>query len=274
MNVNQQWWDEFWRERSFDLSLSNLETESWVNLVWKVGLEEIDTLFKQFAPGKRMLECGCGKATVSHYMKMRGYDCVMLDYSKQAINLAKLSLARNSLKGEFVLGDMYKLPFIDNQFDLVYSGGVLEFFADITNPLREIVRVLKPGGLFVINIVPNKFSCQTLADIERTLAHSLKSFFTFRWREVLVWLKHLPPGVSHMSLKSYIAAFKSAGLENVSGHCVTPFPSLSLGRIGERVYVRLVKRLLPQWKRFNHSRSRWSEIWGVAYTIHGVKTNA
>lgn len=270
-NNKQQWWDNFWSERSPSSGVKNGKAESWTGLVWQVGLEELNELIPRLAAGKKMLECGCGQATVSRYMAIRGYDCTMLDYSNQALTLAKESFTKDSLKGEFVLGDMNSLPFADNEFDLVYTGGVLEFFANIKEPIREIVRVLKPGGLFVVNVVPNKFSCQTLADIERTLVHALKNLLLLRWREVFVRLNHLPPGVSRATLKVYISALESAGLNKVAGYGVTPFPALSLGRMGERAYVRLMKCLLPQWRRFNRSHSFWSEIWGMAYTVYGTK---
>ena len=272
MNDNKkQWWERFWADRSPLSGRNDQKAESWTDLVWQVCLEELSDLIPRHTAGRKMLECGCGLATVSTYMAKCGYDCTMLDYSNKAIDLAKASFANNFLKGEFTLGDMNNLPFADDQFDVVYSGGVLEFFDDISNPLREIVRVLKPGGFFVVNIVPNKFSCQTLADLECTLVHSLKNLLTFRWRKVFVRLNHLPPGVSHTTLKAYILAFESAGLNKVVGHCITPFPALSLGRIGGRTYARLMKYFLPQWRRFNRSRSFWSEIFGMAYTIYGTK---
>jgi len=273
MNVTQSWWDKFWTEKSAATSANGPQAGAWADLVWQVGLEELETLFRQRAAGKKMLECGCGSARVSRYMAERGYACMLLDYSPQALAMAKAAFAAASLKGEFILGDMNRLPLADNLFDVVYSGGVLEFFDDVSVPLREIVRVLKPGGLFVAGIVPNKFSCQTLADLERTCAHSLKSFFTFRWQDIFLRLNHLPSGVSRASLKDYAAAFESSGLSGVTGYGTTPFPALSLGRFGERLYVRVLKRLLPQWRRFNRSHSSWSEKWGMAYVVYGVKSN-
>lgn len=270
-NDKRQWWENFWLDRSLLSGRSDLKAASWGDLVWQIGLEELNDLIQRLTTGRKMLECGCGRATASCYMATRGYDCTMLDYSSQAIDQAKASFANNSLNGKFILSDMNKLPFTDNQFDVVYSGGVLEFFADITDTLREIVRVLKPGGLFVVNIVPNKFSCQTLADLEHTLVHSLRMLLMFRWREVFVRLNHLPPGVSRASLRFYVSAFESAGLDNVIGHCVTPFPAIALGREGERVYVNLLKYFLPQWRKFNRSHSFWSEIFGMAYTVYGTK---
>ena len=270
-NNKQQWWEKFWSERSPSIGTNDREAESWTDLVWQVGLEELNTSLLRLTAGKKMLECGCGQATVSRYLAKRGYDCTMLDYSSQALALAKTSFALNSLKGEFVLGDMNHLPFNADQFDIVYTGGVLEFFNDINAPLREIVRVLKPGGVLAINIVPNKFSCQTLGDIERTLVHALKNLLLLRWREIFIRLNHLPPGVSRTSLKEYVSALELAGLKNVTGYSVTPFPALSLGRRGERAYVRLLNRLLPYWRKFNHSHYVWSERWGMAYTIYGAK---
>jgi len=271
MNTTRQDWDCFWADHSPEQSRFNDDPDTWSGLVWKVGLEDWHRIFEALAPGKRMLECGCGSAKVSRYMAQRGYACTMLDYSEAAINLAKTNFKALSLPGQFIIGDISRLPFTDNHFDVIYSGGVLEFFADIQAPIREMVRVLKPGGLFAANIVPNKFSCQTLADVERTLAHSLKCVCRGRVRDAFTVLHHLPAGVSKASLRDYIRFCKTVGLTAVTGRCITPFPALSLGKRGNRLYAKLLQRLLPVWRRFNESGGCWHEFWGMAYMIYGIK---
>ena len=105
---------------------------------------------------KRLLECGCGTATLARYMAQRGYECTMLDYSKKAIEIARTGFAARGLNGRFCVGDLNELGFETDSFDIVYSGGVLEFFADIRKPILEMVRVLKPGGVFAASMVPRK----------------------------------------------------------------------------------------------------------------------
>lgn len=272
MSATKVDWDHFWARRLQEPEIFSEDPQTWSDLVWQVGLEDWQRLFEKLSPGKLMLECGCGSARLSRYMAQhRGFQCVMLDYSEEALALSRQQFATLALPGEFIRGDIRRLPFADGQFDVVYSGGVLEFFADIQAPIKEMLRVLKPGGLFAANIVPNKFSCQTLADIQCTVAHAVGSLWRERGRSRFKLQCHLPPGVSRASLGAYVLFCETAGLVSISGRCITPFPALALGQWGGRMYVRLLKRLLPRWRRFNESPSRWHEIWGMAYRIYGTK---
>jgi|GEM_PF-3361543 2-polyprenyl-3-methyl-5-hydroxy-6-metoxy-1,4-benzoquinol methylase len=244
MSTSRHDWEHFWEERLPEQAIFNEDPQTWNDLVWKVCLEDWYLLFQKFSPRMQLLECGCGSAKVSRYMAKRGYQCTMLDYSEEAIYLARTNFEALALTGEFVQGDVNHLPFPDGRFDVVHSGGMLEFFADIQTPIREMVRVLTPGGFFTANIVPNKFSCQTLADMERTLAHSVKCLCR-GGLDAFTVLHHLPPGVSRAALSDYVRFCEAAGLTSVTGRCITPFPALALGHWGERMYARLLQRMLP-----------------------------
>jgi len=181
---DKRWWDDFWtREASAGPALEG-DGETWHDLVWKVALEFWHDLFEKRAPGRKMLECGCGSARVSRYMARRGYRCTLLDYSERALAAGREAFEALSMEGEFVIGDINHLCFPDGRFDIVFSGGVLEFFDDIQNPIGEMARVLKPGGVFAANMVPRKVSIQTMADLERTMAYSCRALFQGRFRDV------------------------------------------------------------------------------------------
>jgi demethylmenaquinone methyltransferase / 2-methoxy-6-polyprenyl-1,4-benzoquinol methylase len=100
--------------------------------------------------------CGTGDLLV-HIGKaaLPGTILTALDYSVPMLDLAKKKAARNNLNDiEFIHGDAASLPFPDNHFD---SIGIAFAFRNLTfhNPdsrkfLSEILRVLKPGGRFVI----------------------------------------------------------------------------------------------------------------------------
>src|SRR3569833_878938 len=55
----------------------------------------------------------------------------------------------------FLGGDVCALPFQDNSFDLIYSMGTIEHFPEYAVAVREMFRVLKPGGTAIVG-VPNK----------------------------------------------------------------------------------------------------------------------
>jgi len=275
MSHDAPWWDSFWRDKiRTRIGLGPADDATWFGLVWRVALEQLSELFDRRAPGKDLLECGCGSARVSRHMASAGgYRCTMVDYSRAAIQVAVENFASAGLAGRFVVGDLRGLSFSDGRFDVAYCGGVLEFFPDPGQPIREMVRVLKPGGLFAANIVPRKFSIQSIADIERTVAYSLGNAARGRFKDALKISQSVPRnyGVSRAPLDAYLDACREAGLESVAGFAVTPFPALAMPKAGQKLYGRLLAALLPSWRRFNRSRGRWAKTWGLGYLIYGVK---
>ncbi|MEC4116766.1 bifunctional demethylmenaquinone methyltransferase/2-methoxy-6-polyprenyl-1,4-benzoquinol methylase UbiE [Myroides phaeus] len=78
----------------------------------------------------------------------------MLEVGKQKIKALDL---QNRI--EMIQGDSENLPFADNSFDAITVGFGIRNFEDLEKGLSEILRVLKPGGIFVIleTSVPTKF---------------------------------------------------------------------------------------------------------------------
>ena len=273
MGESQQWWNEFWTRETSNTRDVGGNDETWHDLVWKVGLEFWHDLFEEFAPSRKMLECGCGSARVSRYMAHHGYQCTLIDYSEKALRLGKNAFDALALDGRFIIGDVNHLCFPDEHFDIVFSGGVLEFFDDVQKPVDEMARVLKRGGVFAANMVPRKFSIQTIADFERTLAYSCRNLVRGRFRDVLKRVQYVPSyyHVNSLDLQGYIDSCERAQLKPVDGLVMSPFPELALPRVGKRLYARIMKRFLPQWRKFNLSKNRWTEIWGATYTVYGIK---
>ncbi len=84
-----------------------------------------------------------------------------LDISAGMLEVGKQKIAQKNLsdKIEMVLGDSEKIPFDDNSFDAITVGFGIRNFEDLEKGLSEILRVLKPNGIFVIleTSVPEKF---------------------------------------------------------------------------------------------------------------------
>jgi ubiquinone/menaquinone biosynthesis C-methylase UbiE len=96
--------------------------------------------------GLRVLDVGSGQGMdVANYAKA-GADAVGIDLTPRHVELAQLHLAALGLTAEIVLGDAEALPFEDGSFDRVSSNGVLHHTPDFDAALREIRRVLRPGG--------------------------------------------------------------------------------------------------------------------------------
>ena len=96
--------------------------------------------------GLKVLEIGCGLGTDGAQFAKAGADYTGIDLTEASIELARQRFGLFGLPGEFRVGDAEKLDFADESFDLVFSHGVLHHTPDIKSALREIHRVLKPGG--------------------------------------------------------------------------------------------------------------------------------
>jgi ubiquinone/menaquinone biosynthesis C-methylase UbiE len=265
-------WDDFWKEEQYD-PLWNIENpQNHSDFSWKIGLEFWAKQFAQ-APGDKLLECGCGGATLSRFMARQRYQCTMIDSSVEALARARAAFDKEKTHGTFVQGDILRMGFPDCSFDVVYCGGVLEFFQNIQEPIREMVRVLRPSGILAFNIVPEKLSIQSIADIERTIAHSAQCILAGRPRDAFQRMRSIPTHyhVSRAALKDYTRACREAGMSQVNGLYTNPFPALSLpSRIGG-LYMRILRRRLQTWKRFNSSYARWKKPIAITYTVVAKK---
>lgn len=99
----------------------------------------------------RILEVpvGTGVLTMPVYQGLPSADVTCLDYSADMMARAKRRAKNMGLSNvRFLQGDVGKLPFADASFDLVLSLNGFHAFPDKDAAYREILRVLRPGGIF------------------------------------------------------------------------------------------------------------------------------
>ncbi len=96
--------------------------------------------------GLRVLDLGCGQGIDLVQYAEAGADVAGVDLTPRHVELAQAHLAARGLSGRALLGDAERLPFSDDHFDRVSSNGVLHHTPDMPAALREIRRVLRPGG--------------------------------------------------------------------------------------------------------------------------------
>ncbi|OFX17547.1 MAG: hypothetical protein A2Z18_05610 [Armatimonadetes bacterium RBG_16_58_9] len=99
--------------------------------------------------GKKILEVGVGAGTDHLQWARAGADCYGVDLTDAAIETTKAHLACYGFESNLRRVDAEVLPFDDDVFDLVYSWGVIHHSERPAEIIREIRRVLKPGGMFV-----------------------------------------------------------------------------------------------------------------------------
>jgi SAM-dependent methyltransferase len=128
-----------------------------VDFVWcPEGLREADAhLLGDPADlaGRRVLEVGCGSAPCTRWLATQGAWPVGLDLSGGMLRHAGLINAATGVVVPLVQAGAERLPFADGTFDLACSAfGAVPFVAEPERVMREVARVLRPGGRWVFAV--------------------------------------------------------------------------------------------------------------------------
>jgi len=109
------------------------------------------------SPGDAALDVACGTGDLTLELQRRvgdGGRVVGSDFSERMLDLAREKATSKAGPGEgspiFEWGDALELPYDDAGFDAVTVGFGVRNFADLDRGIRELTRVLKPGGRLVI----------------------------------------------------------------------------------------------------------------------------
>jgi ubiquinone/menaquinone biosynthesis C-methylase UbiE len=149
-------------------------------------------IVRALAGGKEVLEVGCGTGLIMRGLDGRAKRLVGVDISPGM-------LAEARRRGFDVFeGKAEKLPFADESFDLAYSFKVLAHVPDIELALREMARVLRPGG----HLVAEFYNSLSLRHLAKRVARPGKisdnrteaEMFT-RWDTPRQITSYLPPGL-------------------------------------------------------------------------------
>jgi SAM-dependent methyltransferase len=101
--------------------------------------------FENFS-GARLLEVGCGMGSDLLQFARGGARCTGVDLTPRSIEITRHRFRLYDADGDFMISDGERLPFRDESFDVVYSNGVLHHTPDTAGAIREVHRVLRPGG--------------------------------------------------------------------------------------------------------------------------------
>jgi len=142
-------------------------------------------------PGDRILDACCGTGDLAVQAERRGGRVVGLDFSPRMLERARTK----SGTIEWVQGDALALPFGDGEFDAATVGFGVRNLEDLEGGLRELARVLRPGG--------------KVAVLEITRPRGILRPFFRLWFDVLVPLagKVLPGGKAYTYLPASVRRF-------------------------------------------------------------------
>ncbi len=148
--ANRHWWDAaapaYLAEHGSDLGDADF--------LWcPEGLREADARLLGDVSGRRVLEIGCGSAPCARWLATQGAWPVGLDLSGEMLRHAAVFNAATGVAVPLVQAGAERLPFADASFDLACSAfGAVPFVAEPGRVMREVARVLRPGGRWVFAV--------------------------------------------------------------------------------------------------------------------------
>jgi SAM-dependent methyltransferase len=147
VRANRSWWDH-------DAEAYLAEHGDFlgdVDFRWcPEGLREAEARLLGPVSGRRVLEVGAGAAMCSRWLATRGAEPVALDLSGVMLRHAAAAAVRTGVRVPLVQADAQRLPFADASFEIACTAfGAVPFVADSAAVMREVARVLRPGGRWV-----------------------------------------------------------------------------------------------------------------------------
>jgi SAM-dependent methyltransferase len=140
-------------EKELYSKIYQIEKDHW----WYAARRAIifDWVFRLLEPypPTRILDVGCGTGYNVEYMNANGYpDVHGLDMAPEALSFC-LSRGLNKV----VAGDLTDLPFANESYEMVTALDILEHLDDDGKGLRELLRILKPGGILILFVPAFQF---------------------------------------------------------------------------------------------------------------------
>lgn len=135
-------------ERSFYKNYFYIEKNHWLMRVRRMIVKDALTdLIEENANKAKVLDFGCGSGIFVDELAEEGYLSYGLDISSEAVKFGQLQGVKN-----IDVLDSHQINFPDRTFNAVLALNVLEHLEDEEWALKEIERVLKPGGIAIIMV--------------------------------------------------------------------------------------------------------------------------
>jgi 2-polyprenyl-6-hydroxyphenyl methylase / 3-demethylubiquinone-9 3-methyltransferase len=180
-HLSATWWDE-------TEALGILRT--WFNPVRFNYFRRILTSASQPDPrGLTLLDVGCGGGLLAEEFAGLGCQVTGLDPSEASLDTAREHARQAGLEIAYQSGVGEHLPFADASFDIVICCDVLEHVNDLEQVIKEIARVLKPGGHFFYDTINRTFFAW-FADIQVAQVWKITRFMP---RDLHDWRKFIKP---------------------------------------------------------------------------------
>jgi 2-polyprenyl-3-methyl-5-hydroxy-6-metoxy-1,4-benzoquinol methylase len=123
---------------------------------------------REFFPGKRALDAGCGSGRWTYALAELGAAVVGCDLTAGGLEAAQANLSQENVR--LYQADLFRLPFAPESFDFVMSWGVLHHTPDTRAAFRELVPLVRPGGTMFVMVYEKQNA------LRMTLTNALRWF--------------------------------------------------------------------------------------------------
>ena len=255
---------EFWEDAACGerLLLPKLDRGGFSNqAIERYRLEPYIFKFAQFDlwRGKRVLEIGVGLGADHQRFVEAGARITGVDLTSRAIALTRERFTAFSLNSDLMVGDAEELSLPDNEFDLVYSWGVIHHSPNTERVIEQILRVLRPGGVVRVMI----YSKWSLVGLMLWLRYALLPLsLATSMREI--YAKHLEsPGTKAYSIaeaRQLFERFSDVTITTVLSH--GDLLSSNAGQRHSGPLLTAMRQVWPRWfiLRFLQSRGLFMMI--------------
>lgn len=184
------------------------------------GLADTDRFIRRNINSRKAgvyFEAGCGMAKNALLLARDNFKVVGLDISLGALKKAKEIFRKEGRKGFFVCGNMNRMPFREDLFDVVYAGGSIEHFSDTLSSVKELRRVLTNGGILISTVPLVSLSTLTYGQFSGNIPDLplLRSIAEFIQIKVLKKKFMIYGYEKSFTIRKICAVFRKAGLRNI-----------------------------------------------------------
>lgn len=210
-----------------------------------------------------VLEIGVGAGTDFMRWVRHGARATGIDLTDVGIALTRERLALEGREAKLLVGDAENLPFSDASFDIVYSYGVLHHTPDTPRALREVHRVLRPGGLALVMV----YRVPSVAGYTLWALHCAARLEPWKTPRQAIYEHLESPGTkayTDSEMRALLSDFSSVRIEHalLAGDLLTMRPSARYAGPAYRMIWRLYPRGLLR---------RFGQPLGTGMLIEAVK---
>ena len=153
----EEWWKQKTKKKlKFDVEKGYDAVASFYDKLFNPAIiTEEQTFLKLIGnvKGKKILDAGCGTGRYAVQLAKKGAEVYGIDISEKMLEIAKKKAKENRVKIELMKGNILRLPYEDNKFDIVISSLALDHVKEHEKAISELVRVCKPKGKIIFSIM-------------------------------------------------------------------------------------------------------------------------